>query len=38
MTQYFKFYHAMRDERGIRSYQLEEGEPLKTSFGMDLYK
>lgn len=31
------FYRAMRNEKGTRSYQLEEGEPLKTSYGMDLY-
>lgn len=31
------FYRAIRNEKGIRSYQLEEGEPLKTSYGMDLY-
>lgn len=32
------FMRAERKENGERSFNLLEGEPLKTSFGEDLYK
>jgi hypothetical protein len=32
------FLRAEREEGGQRSFKLKEGEPLRTSFGEDLYK